>query len=273
MLLRMMVALGLVLVAATPIAAQQCNVPGYAVQVTAADGATLDDAFLDEMARTVALRWATPSVRRADFLMWRRVRERTLPDIPRWADDWRPDSTHVAAVTLILRRRGRADISDPSPTSGDRMFDRSLESIVRDPLPGSPEWPSLPASVTADSIALHVVFGAKSDAPVPGVIRFAGDQTPVMVSANSLSITFTPRATSTLGGRSTSAPSSAGIAATVKYDVTTNGTVDPRSIQIVEATDRDFGRAVQDALLRARFTVATTNCQPVRISVLQRFGT
>ncbi len=271
MLLRSMATLGLLVAISAPLHAQ-CAVPGYALQVTAADGATLDSAFLSEAARTVALRWATPSVRRADFVMWRRVRERTLPAIPRWADDWRPAANHAAEVVLVLRRRGRADISDPSPASGDRLFDRSLESIVRDPLPGSPELPALPASVTADSVALRIVFGAKPEGPVPGVIRFASEQSPVSVVANSLTISYTPRTPTTVVGRGAQAPSAGDIVATVKYDITEEGTVDPRSIQIVDATNRDFGRAVQDGLLRARFTAATTNCQRVRISVIQRFG-
>lgn len=269
MLLRSMTALGVLVVFAAPMRAQQCNAPGYALQVTAADGATLDSAFLHDAVRAVAHRWATPSVRRADFVTWRRVRERSIPDIPRWADDWRPTSANTASVVLVLRRRGRPTISEPE-RSADQLFDRSIGSIVRDPLPGSPDLPEIPASVTADTLALRVEFGAKPEAPVPGVIRFASVQAEVILTPGTLNVSFQQRAPTSLNRPNS--VTTTNLNATVKYDVTTDGQVDPRSIQLLEAGDRDFGRAVQDALIRARFTPATTNCQPVRISVLQRFG-
>jgi hypothetical protein len=270
MSLRLMTAAGLLVMCAAPLRAQQCNAPGYALQVAAADGATLDSAFLHEAARVVAHRWATPSVRRGDFVMWRRVRERAIPEIPRWADDWRPVAANATSVVLVLRRRGRAGISEPSPSTGDRLFDRSLESIVRDPLPGSPELPAIPSSVSADSLALRIDFGATPEAPVPGVIRFAAIQAEVILTPGTLNVQVNQRAPTSM--RNPSAVATAAYTATVKYDVTADGQVDPRSIQLIEVGDRDFGRAVQDALIRARFTPATTNCQPVRISVIQRFG-
>lgn len=272
MFIRLSVALGALTVLGDEVRAQSCSSPGYAIQVSAADGAELDSAFLHEAARSVAQRWATPSLRRADFVNWRRVRDRTIPEIPRWADDWRPDSTHRATAVLVIRRRGRPSISAPAPASGDRLFDNSLESILRDPLPGSPDLPAIPANVTADSLALRIDFGARPDAPLPGVIRFASVQENVILTPGSLNVQYTQRAPTTL--RNPNAIGGAGqrLDATVKYDVTAEGMVDPRSIQLIEGGDRDFARAVQDALARARFTPATTNCRPVRISVIQRFG-
>jgi hypothetical protein len=269
MLLRAMAVTGLLFGLSTSIGAQ-CAVPGYAIQVSSADGTALDSAFLHEAARTVAFRWATPNLRRADFVVWRRVRDRAMPDIPRWPDDWRPAATNASKVVVVLRRRGRPSVSDPSPATGDVAFDRSLESIVRDPLPGSPELPEIPSSVAADTLALFVEFGAKPEAPVPGVIRFASVQADVIITPGTMNISFTQRAPTSLSRPN--AVSGAGFNATLKYDVTPEGGVDARSIQLIEAGDRDFGRAVQDALLRARFTPATTNCQPIRLSVIQRVG-
>lgn len=251
-----------VLAAATPAPAQSCAAPGYAIVVSAADGSVLDSAFLVTTARAIALRWQTPSTRRGAHLQWRRVRERSLPDIPRWADDWRPEPVHRAELVLVLRRRGRATVSAPSPASRDAAFDRSLESIVRDPMPASPEFPPLPSAIAGDTLALRVRFGGESDEGGPGVIRFASQQTAVLVTPGSLEVA-PPRQPASAGQRPQ---------ATVKYDVTTEGQVDPRSIQILDADPRELGRNIQDALLRARFTPATTNCQAVRISVLQNFG-
>jgi hypothetical protein len=254
-------ALALAATVSTSVAAQSCTAAGYAIAVTAADGSVLDSAFLSTAVRAIALRWQTPSGRRGSHLQWRRVRERTLPDIPRWADDWRPEAAHRAEVVIVLRRRGRPTINVPDLASGEAAFDRSLESIVRDPMPASPDLPTLPSNLVADTLALRISFGANV-ADGPGVIRFAAAQTAVLVTPGSL-VVAPPRQPAAAGQR----PS-----ATVKYDVTVEGHVDPRSIQILDADPRELGRNIQDALVRARFTPATTNCVPIRMSVLQNFG-
>lgn len=272
MSIRPLVVLAALLTPPSELRAQQCMTPGYAIQVSAADGASLDSAFLSDAARSVALRWATPSLRRADFVNWRRVRERTIPAVPRWADDWRPVESNRATVTLILRRRGRPTISEPSPGSGDRLFIQSLASIVRDPIPASPELPGIPASVSTDTLALRIEFGARPETPDPGVVRFAGVQDDVILIPGSLVVNYTQRAPTTLRNPNAVGGPGQPLTATVKYDVTAEGTVDLRSIQVIESGDREFARAVTDAVARARFTPATTNCQPIRISVIQRFG-
>ncbi len=270
---RLLLLIGLLTIAPLSRAEAQCAVGGYPITVAALGDATADSTFLASTARIIALRWATPSLRRTDFTQWRRVRERTLPEIPRWADDWRPDSSHKAEFVIVLRRRGRSDLLQPTTSSSDRLFDRSLESVLRDPLPGSPDLPLLPASVSADTLALRVRFGVEPETLMPGMVRFAAIQTPVEVVPGTLQMTFQRRAPTTIGGRNTSAAAAvSGIEATVKYDVTVEGTIDPRSLQLVDSNDREFGRTVMDALVRARFNAATTNCQPVRISVLQKFN-
>ena len=270
--MRLMIASAALAILSSELRSQQCMSPGYAIHVSAADGASLDSAYLSDAARSVALRWATPSLRRADFVNWRRVRERAIPEVPRWADDWRPVEANRATVTLVLRRRGRPTISEPSPGSSDRLFDQSLASIVRDPIPASPELPGIPASVTADTLALRIEFGAKPEMLVPGVIRFASIQDDVILIPGTLNVNYAQRAPTTLRNPNTPGGPGQPLTATVKYDVTAEGTVDPRSIQVLDAGDRDFTRAVVDAVARARFTPATTNCRPVRVSVIQRFG-
>jgi TonB family protein len=268
MSLRLIIASAALVTLGDELRSQQCMTPGYAIRVSAADGASLDSAFLSDAAQ----RWATPSLRRADFVNWRRVRERAIPEVPRWADDWRPAESNRATVTLVLRRRGRPTISEPSPGSGDRLFDRSLSSIVRDPIPASPELPDIPASVGKDTLALRIEFGAQPETLDAGVIRFAGTQDDVILIPGTLIVNYTQRMPTSLRNPNAAGGPGQPLTATVKYDVTAEGTVDPRSIQVIDSGDREFARAVTDAVARARFTPATTNCQPVRISVIQRFG-
>jgi TonB family protein len=272
MSMRLMIVAAALVTLSDGLQSQQCMTPGYAIHVSAADGASLDSAYLSHAARTVALRWATPSLRRADFVNLRRVRERAIPEVPRWADDWRPVESNRATVTLVLRRRGRPTLSGPSPGSGDRLFDQSLASIVRDPIPASPELPGIPASVSADTLALRIEFGAQPESLVPGVIRFASVQDDVILVPGTLIVNYTQRTPTTLRDPNAAGGPGQPLTATVKYDVTAEGTVDPRSIQVLDSGDREFTRAVTDAVARARFTPATTNCQPIRVSVIQRFG-
>jgi len=60
--------------------------------------------------------------------------------------------------------------------------------------------------------------------------------------------------------------------ATVKYDVLENGRVDPGSIEILQSSDLELSRAIEQALIGARFTPARSNCRAVAQSVVQVFG-
>ena len=127
--------------------------------------------------------------------------------------------------------------------------------------------------MTADSLALTLSFGFDPEQPGPGVLRFASVQTPVEVLGNSLQVRLNRNAPQSIGSRSTStATTTVGNAATLKYDVTPDGRVDLSSIEVLDGADRDLVRAVREALPQARFAPATTNCQPVRLTVVQRFG-
>ncbi len=250
----------------------QVSSEGYPITVTALGDVRVDRAYLNEVARAVAHRWETPSAQRATYTQWRRVRERTLPDIPRWADDWTPNVTHRASTVIVLRRRGRPTMRVES-ASDDRLFDRSLMTIVRDPMPASPILPELPASVEGDTLALQVRFGVEPEGPEQGLIRFAGVQQPASLMPGSLLIDYQQRRSVSVGQRMQSSVAvMEGFNIIYKYDIQVDGTVDPRSIQLLEANDRDLARAIQDALVKARFTPATTNGVSVRVTVVQVFG-
>ncbi len=242
--------------------AQACGGPGYPLSITAVSPVELDSMYLAGVARSFAYRWQVPSSRRQELSSWRRVRERTLPPEPRWADDLTPDPALRAAMRVTILRNGRLRAATPELLSGDKTFDRSLQTIATDPLPHPPELPAFPASVAADSVVVLVTFGGEPPAGA-AVVRFAAQQTPVLLTPGTLEVRPPPASSST----STPRP-----AATVKYDVKETGGVDPGSIEILETSDRALGNAIRDGLVRARFRPATSNCRPIRMTVLQRFG-
>jgi hypothetical protein len=223
-----------------------------------------DSAFLTELARAFAYRWQTPSRKRQDFTGWRGMRNRTLPPEPRWADDWSPTAVHRAHMRVVLQRNGRLRADEPDSASGDRIFDSSLRSIAIAPMPKAPELPPLPADVAADSVVLFVTFGDTATAEGPSrTIFFAAAQRPVEIVPGTLDI-VAPRTSTT--------PSAAERRAIVKYDVTEDGTVPPLSIEILQSSDRELANAISDGLRRARFRPAESNCRPIAMTVVQRFG-
>ncbi len=250
------------------LAAQSCPgvapLAGYPVAVAGRDAPLPDTGFLRDFARAAAYRWAVPSRRRNAYSGWQRVSRRLLPPEPRWADDWRPSEPHRAQLLLMVYRKGPPRRLDLSLQSGDRLFDQSLRSIVEEPLPGSPPFPLLPDGLGSDSLTVSVSLGFVDTTHGPvGLVRFAAEQQPVRLVPGSLRVEATSRSNSMTPGPRR---------ATVAYDVTISGSVDPGSIEVLESTDPDLSEAIRDALLRARFTPAESNCRPVAQSVIQTFG-
>lgn len=245
--------------------AQRCPLPdgtlGYPLSAAATELGQLDSTFLRELASAAAYRWRVPSRRRTTYLGWDRVRRRLRTPEPRWADDWEPEAKHRARMTLVLHRGGRVAVAGPLAGSGDRTFDESLASIVDAPMPGAPPFPTLPTSVS-DSVLVDLVFG---DVPsgTAATIRFAAQQRPVRLVPGTLNV---------VAPRDAGTPNARNRRATVKYDVFIEGTVDPGSIEILESSDAEIGRAIEQALRSARFTPAQSNCRAVAQSVVQTFG-
>lgn len=235
---------------------------GYPVAVRPVGDAVLDAAYLDALARSIAYRWEVPSRRRNEFSGLNRIRARTLPPEPRWADDWAPDDSHRAAAVLVVKRDGKLRIADPAPASGDRLFDRSLRTIATDPIPGAPAPPPFPSDVRADSLAFLVTFGGDDVADAPGVVRFAASQVPVRLVPGTLEVI--PRAGSKVPASQRKA--------VVKYDINEQGNLLPTTIEILETSDRELSDAIRNGLLRARFQPAESNCRTITLSVVQRFG-
>jgi hypothetical protein len=48
--------------------------------------------------------------------------------------------------------------------------------------------------------------------------------------------------------------------------------VDGNSIEILESSDRELSDVIRSGLLRARFEPAESNCRPITMTVVQRFG-
>lgn len=249
-------------VLAGPLSAQ-CVGAGYPLRVSAVGPVQLDSSYLHAAARAFAERWQVPSTKRSEYSSWRRVRDRTLPPEPRWADDWSPDSSHQARVIVTVLRDGKLRAAEPASASGDRLFDRSLRTIATDPMPGASTLPPFPPGITADTLALLLSFGEQSVASGSGVIRFAFTQRPVRLVPGSLEVN---------APRSSGTPPAGQRRAVVKYDVTAGGTVPPSSIEILESSDRDLATAIRDGLARARFQPAENECRPITMTVLQRFG-
>ncbi len=227
---------------------------GYPVSVTVLDGVPRDTAWLGEWARAVAHRWQVPSRRRGAHTNFRRVRTRVLPDAPRWADDWTPETRHRAELVITVGRDGVGPV-EVRQSSGDPIFDRTLTSIVDDPMPASPEWPALPEGV-ATPVRLAVGLGIEPTEGVrAGLIRFARQQRPVRVVPGTLRVN-----------------GQAGDQAVVKYDVGGDGRMLPGTFQLLDGGFGRFGRAVESGLMSARFTPAQGDCVPIALTVVQSFG-
>jgi TonB family protein len=230
---------------------------GYPVSASSDGPATPE--WLTAVARSAAYRWKVPSGRRNLYAGWERVRRRTLPPEPRWADDWSPNANHRATATLVLFRNAERNRLELVDASGDRTFDESIRSIVVDPMPAVAGFPTI-AGESADSVVVRLTFGDVPPGDV-GYVRFAAHQTRIELDRASLRVD--PPA-----GHRGNFP-----AMTVKYDVTESGRVDPASIEFVRSLgDRGYEHAVRDGLMRARFTPPTSNCRPVSQTVVQTFG-
>lgn len=247
----------------SPFATGACPVPagmqGYPVWARAADGTAVDSAFARSLADAVARRWEPPSPRRRSIPGLNRVRSRLQPPEPRWPDDWRPQAQHVGRVEVTLRRTGRPGEARVTAPSGDRAFDRSLTDAFTDGAPGAPALPATPAGL--DSLRVAVGFGTEPEAGA-AVVRFAAQQSPVVVVQGTLTVAQPPR--SGMGG--------AASAATARYDVDASGRIVPGSIDVLTSTDRTMEQNVRAGLLRARFTPAQSNCRAVPLTVVQTFG-
>lgn len=144
--------------------------------------------------------------------------------------------------------------------SGDGRFDRSLETIVGDPMPDSPPFPALPQSLAADSVIVVVTFGDTSSVAAQGVVHFAAAQTRGELVPNTLRVNPPP-------GHSGPFPQS-----TVKYDILETGRVDPASLEFVRSAGVRFDEAIRAGLRDARFGPPTSNCRPVAQTLVQTFG-
>jgi hypothetical protein len=253
--------------------AQSCPLPegtlGFPVVATSAE--PVDAAWLSSFAEAAAYRWRVPSGRRATHDSWERVRDRMRTPEPRWADDWQPKPAHRARMTLVVRRDGNVVIAGTPATSGDRDFDRSLESIVKQPMPAAPELPRLPAAFAADSVVVSLTFGGDTVPPGAGLVRFAAQQRPVRLLPGTLRVVPNASRAGASGGRG-GASSSRGMRATVKYDVSAEGLVVPGSVEILQSSDPELSRAIEEGLRTARFTPAQSDCRSIAQSVLQNFG-
>jgi len=232
---------------------------GYPVVATAL-AESADSEWLTAVASAAAYRWRVPSRRRNAYEGWERVQHRILPPEPRWADDWDPRESGRAVVRLTIRRDGRQHRAEVVQGSGNRAFDRSLETIASHPMPGSPALPGLPPGETGDSVVVTLTFGDTPDIDPRGIVRFAAVQTRIELETRSLAVQRPP-------GYSGNFPRM-----TVKYDVTTEGRVDPVSIEFVRTRGAEFEHQIRDALMKARFRPPTSNCRPIAQSVVQTIG-
>jgi hypothetical protein len=246
-------------------AAQNCpNVDpttGYPVVATAPAQPALNVTWLTAVASAAAYRWRVPSHSRNAYTGWDQLRTRTLPPEPRWADDWSPDARERVKVELVFypgKQRTRGRVVTPS---GNDQFDRTLSSIWDDPMPAAPAFPAVPSGVSGDSVVVALSLGAWPDSSRRGgIVRFAAVQTRIQVVPNTLRVA-TP---SGMRGR---VPRT-----TVKYDVTTAGSVDPASIEFLDGVDPELEDAIRTGLRAAQFRPPTSNCRPIVQSVVQTFG-
>ena len=236
--------------------------------VQAGEAVTLDTTFLTAAARSFAHRWMVPSAKREVVLGWARVRERTLPPEPRWADDWFPGEEDRAMVTVMLYKDGRVRTVVAKSLSGDTLFTQSLASMVDAPLPTSPAVPTIPAELKADSLMLKLSFGFDDVMGTRGVQHFAAIQTPALLEG--------PIGGAAGGGagsgrrnRPGGSANEGSVRLTLKFDVTATGEVKPNSIEVIESTDAGAATRVRDMLSRVRLKPATSNCRDIPLTVLQ----
>ncbi len=260
----------LCMLSVTGIARAQCPrldpTAGYPVTAAWADTTGPDVEYLEEFARAVAYRWQVPSYER-EYARWRRIRRLVQPPEPRWADgwervgEWRPDHHHRAELLVSVRRNGRATLERVVASSGDATFDRSLPSIVRQPMPGAPDFPSLPDDFPGQSVRLRLLFGpAAVDAP-HARIHFAAYQRPALQ--------LTPfRFEVPVRDAEQRAGERAGDVVTIKFDVSEEGMIEPASIEVIGVSAHDLVRAIREGVLASQLSPAESNCRKVAVSVV-----
>lgn len=251
---------------ASPFQSPTCPVPaavqGYPLTVRATGGPALDAAYATALASAAARRWETPSRARSRFPGAGRASVRLATPEPLWADDWSPGARHVARIAATLHRGGRVSRFEILQGTGDRRFDRSLESIFAPGVRG-PRLPELPDTFGKDSVRLVVSLGAVPEGDGAATVRFAAQQSPVRVVPGTLHV---------VPPRGAAADGSARAEVTVKYDVDSEGRMVPGSLQVLRGSDRRLARAIATALPQASFVPAHANCRPIARSVVQTFG-
>lgn len=242
-----------------PYVFNRCPLPagalGYPITAVAL-GEPVDSSWLADVARAVAYRWRVPTRMPAQHAGFASLTARVLPDAPRWAEDWRPSARHRAEVVVAIGPTGVVGEPEARTTSGDALFDESLLTFFADPVPASPRLPRPPGGVD-DTVRVLLRFGGE---PQPGeragVVRFARQQREARTMPSSLLVRLTPQHR-----------------AVVKYDIGTDGRVVPGSLLMVQSTGENFAREVEQALYRRRFPPAQGDCAPIRVTVVQLFGT
>jgi len=227
---------------------------GYPVSVAAPDHDLPAD-YLDGLANALARRWLVPSRRRHSYPGAEDVRIRVDTPEPRWAVDWKPGVQHLAEYEVQFNPASGQMSARLVQGSDDPFFDASLETVFSD----RPGWeyplPSSPSS--ASNVRLTVRFGRVATAGA-GVAHFAVQQSPIRLIKGSAQPVH-PRAA--VGNRAGDV--------TVKYEVTEDGVVRPRSLTILRSDAAPFSQAVLTAMRSARFRPAQSNCRPVSQSVVQ----
>ena len=165
-----------------------------------------------------------------------------------------------AQACPVLFRDGRPPRGDLIRLSGDKRFDESIQSIVRDSLPASPPLPSFPDGASGNSLPVLLTFG-EIPTGVASIVRFAAVQSPVELQRRSLRVVAAPAGTRERFPMGT-----------MKYDVRENGTIDFQSIEFLQSIPRTFEDIIRDGLREARFKPATSNCRPIAQTVVQTFG-
>jgi hypothetical protein len=239
------------------------GVPGYPMWVRA-EGAEVDSVYLHALAGALARRWEPPSPRRGTFPGLERLRNRLQPPEPRMPDDWAPEARHTARVQATLSARGRPGEPRIVQGSGDRGFDRTLSTAFHDGAPGAPELPPFPAGL--DSLRVTVGFGLRPEAGAQ-TVRFAAQQEGVRVVTLDVRINPVPRRDGPIGMAMSGSEE-----AVIKYDVGENGRVDPGSIELLHGGRGGLAEAIRNGLAVARFQPAVSNCRPIPLTVVQRFG-
>lgn len=237
----------------------RCPLPegavGYPIWIEA-EGSTVDSADAHAIVAELADSWIVPSRRRDRYTSWENVRFRVPREVPRWADDWKPGARHSAVLELVVGTDGGVREGRLSRGSGDRLFDRSLTTLLEGRLRRPGTLPPGP-----EDRRLIVRLGEEPAGSALALVRFAAQQRPVRLVPGSFHSGLGQDARQRF----------AGARATIKYDVTEDGHVRPGSIEVLHSTHEEVTRSITNGLMRARFEPAESNCARVALSVVQNF--